>query len=64
MLIKNLSPRLVNGSQGTIVGFQEQECKINHYDWESKRKKSSTQKLLLPVVRFTNGIRKIIEPVE
>ena len=32
MLIKNLSFRLVNGSQGVVVGFQEQECKIKHYD--------------------------------
>jgi hypothetical protein len=33
MLIKNLSPKLANGSQGIIVGFQEQkECKVNYYD--------------------------------
>ena len=64
MLIKNLSFRLVNGSQGVVVGFQEQECKIKHYDWETKKSRSSMQKLVLPVVRFTNGIRKVIEPVE
>ncbi|CAI2165531.1 2670_t:CDS:10 [Funneliformis geosporum] len=38
MLIKNLSPQLVNGSQGIVVGFQEQECKINHYDQETRKK--------------------------
>jgi ATP-dependent DNA helicase PIF1 len=64
MLIKNLSFRLVNGSQGVVIGFQEQECKIKHYDWETKKSRSSMQKLVLPVVRFTNGIRKVIEPVE
>src|SRR6185437_66643 len=33
MLIKNLTPQLVNGSQGVIVDFQERkDCKVNYYD--------------------------------
>ena len=65
MLIKNLSPKLANGSQGIIIGFQEQkECKVNYYDWESKKRKTAVQTLILPVVKFTNGIKKVIELAE
>jgi len=65
MLIKNLSPKLANGSQGIIVDFQEQkECKVNYYDWESKKRKTAAQTLILPVVKFTNGIKKVIELAE
>ena len=65
MLIKNLTPQLVNGSQGIVVGFQEQkECKVNYYDWETKKIKTTTQTLILPIVKFTNGIKKVIELVE
>ena len=65
MLIKNLTPQLVNGSQGVIVDFQERkDCKINYYDWETKKIKKLTQTLSLPVVRFTNGIKKVIELAE
>jgi hypothetical protein len=63
MLIKNLSPTFVNGSQGIVVGFREQECEVNDYSTKF-RKRKYTQRLLLPVVKFTNGSRKVIELAE
>jgi hypothetical protein len=61
MLIKNLSPKLVNGSQGVVIGFERKECKINCYQEKNKK---NTIILTLPVVKFTNGIKQTIEIVE
>jgi ATP-dependent DNA helicase PIF1 len=64
MLIKNLSSQLVNGSQGVIVDFRESECKVDYYGRESRKGKILVQTLSLPVVRFTNGIKRVIELAE
>jgi ATP-dependent DNA helicase PIF1 len=61
MLIKNLTPQLVNGSQGVVIGFERKEVKINDYQ---AGKKITTVKLTLPVVKFTNGIKQAIEIAE
>jgi hypothetical protein len=66
MLIKNLSENLVNGSQGVVIGFQEKNCEISQYVERDDKNKFFKKIIVfdLPVVRFANGIEKIIKPTE
>jgi ATP-dependent DNA helicase PIF1 len=66
MLIKNLSEKLVNGSQGVVIGFREKECKLNQYVERDKKSEISKRSFTfnLPIVRFTNGVEEIVEPTE
>jgi ATP-dependent DNA helicase PIF1 len=53
MLIKNISEKLVNGCQGIIIGFHR-----------TTNSKFVLEEKMLPVVRFTNGMEKIIQEEE
>jgi hypothetical protein len=53
MLIKNISEKLVNGCQGVIVDFHR-----------ATNQKSVLEEKMLPVVRFTNGMEKVIQERE
>jgi ATP-dependent DNA helicase PIF1 len=53
MLIKNLTDKLVNGCQGIVIGFQPK--------FDSKLKVENKQ---LPLVKFANGIEKVIQEAE
>jgi len=65
MLVRNISPTLVNGSRGVVVGFEElnalrkdalKDKGGNFDDWIS----SNTH---LPIVEFANGETQVIEPI-
>jgi hypothetical protein len=67
MLIKNLSENLVNGSQGVVIGFQKKNCEISQYvkrDDKNSKFSKKNYSFALPIVRFANGVEKIIEPTE
>ncbi|CAJ0908119.1 8902_t:CDS:10 [Entrophospora sp. SA101] len=58
MLIKNLpKDNLVNGSKGVVVGFYAVQKNKKFYSGEDE---SFNGDILLPIVKFTNGVEKII----
>ncbi|CAJ0842615.1 277_t:CDS:10 [Entrophospora sp. SA101] len=61
MLIKNLKePELVSGRKGVILGFYSIKDQMSCYNGEDLYTKPDDE--LLPIVKFTNGIEKIIYP--
>jgi hypothetical protein len=67
MLIKNLSESLVNGSQGIVVGFSKEDCELSQYIERDNKNSKFVKKIYsftLPIVRFTNGLERLIKLTE
>jgi len=57
LLVKNLNRSLVNGTKGKVIGFYLSETDEYYYNGEDEL---LVDKIVLPIVKFINGIVRVI----